>query len=171
MRSLYRTRQSPNCAFAATHCHQTRTTSSPFRRQQVFVANWVAERLESTRAHQCNHCPDEWNPADDGTRELLFRHFHYGTRWFQGPEVLKKPPQACSKVSASMSSVGLTAQVNSSPGIGFAQEATDVATEKEAEEEEEEEEEEEKEEAEEEETTATEVAKNDEGKPVPQRPQ
>ena len=35
-------------------------------------------------------------------------------------------PQACAKVSASFSSAGPTTQVNSYPGIEFAQEATEV---------------------------------------------
>ena len=66
-----------------------------------------------------------------------------------------------------ISSAGPTTQVNSNPGIEFAQETTEVATIVE-----------ERTTAaaaevatEEEETTATEVAKNDEAKPVPQRPQ
>ena len=114
------------------------------QRQQVFVANRVAEILENTQAHQWNHCPGEWNPADDGTRGIPFRDFHYSSRWFQGPAFLKKPasdwplnpahPQGCAKVSASFSSAGPTTQVNSYPGIEFAQEETtaaEVATEEE----------------------------------------
>ena len=164
------------------------------QRQQVFVANRVAEILENTQAHQWNHCPGEWNPADDGTRGIPFRDFHYSSRWFQGLAFLKKPasdwplnpahPQGCAKVSASFSSAGPTTQVNSYPGIEFAQEETtaaEVATEEEdttaAEVATEEEDttaaevatEEETTAAEvateEEETTATEVAKSDEGKP------
>ena len=131
-----------------------------------FVANRVAEILENTQAHHCNHCPGEWNPADDGTRGIPFRDFHYSTRWFQGPEFLKKPAsdwpfnpadlRACAKVSASFSSAGPTTQNNSYPGIEFAQEVTEVVAEEEttavevA--------------TEEEEAKATEVFKGDEGK-------
>ena len=61
------------------------------QRQQVFVANWVAEILENTQTHHWNHCSGEWNHVDDGTRGIPFPDFHYCTRWFQGPEFLKKP--------------------------------------------------------------------------------
>ena len=162
------------------------------QRQQVFVANRVAEILENTQAHQWNHCPGEWNPADDGTRGIPFRDFHYSTRWFQGPEFLKKPASDWPLNPAHpkrFSSAGPTTQVNSYPGIEFAQQATEVASEVATEEKEttaaevatEEEDTtaaevatEEKEttaaevateEEEKEETTATEVAKSDEGKP------
>ena len=153
------------------------------QRQQVFVANRVAEILENTQAHQWNHCPGEWNPADDGTRGIPFRDFHYSTRWFQGPEFLKKPASDWPLNPAHpkrFSSAGPTTQVNSYPGIEFAQQATEVASEVATEEkettaaevatEEEEEEEEEKEETtatevatEEKETTAAEVATEEEG--------
>ena len=163
------------------------------QRQQIFVANRVAEILENTQAHQWNHCPGEWNPADDGTRGIPFRDFHYSTRWFQGPEFLKKPASDWPLNPAHpkrFPSAGPTTQVNSYPGIEFAQQATEVASELATEEKEttaaevatEEEdttaaevatEEKEttaaevatEEEEEEEETTATEVAKIDEGKP------
>ena len=94
----------------------------------------VAEILENTQAHHWIHCPGEWNPADDGTRGIQFRDFHYSTRWFQGfqgPEFLETPAsdrpfkaahtQACAKMSASFSSAGPTTQVNSYTGIEFAQ--------------------------------------------------
>ena len=61
------------------------------QRQQIFVANRVAEILTNTQSHQWNHCPGETNPADDGTRGIPFRDFHSNTRWFQGPEFLKQP--------------------------------------------------------------------------------
>ena len=166
----------------------------------------IGQNYSRTRKHIIHHwnpCPGEWNSADDGTRGIPFRDFYYSTRWFQGLYFLKKPasdrplnpahPQAWARVSASFSSAGPTTQVNSYPGIEFAQEATEVATEEETtaaevvtEEEEttaaevatEEEttaaevatEEEETTAAEvtteeEEETTSTEVAKSDEGKP------
>ena len=61
------------------------------QRQQIFVANRVAEILNNTQSHQWNHCPGETNPADDGTRGIPFRDFHSNTRWFQGPEFLEQP--------------------------------------------------------------------------------
>ena len=116
-------------------------THGSHQRQQLFVVNRVAEILENTQAHNWNRCTGDRNPADDGTRESPFRDIYYGTRWFQGPEFLTKPasdwplkpahPQACANVRVSFSSAGPTTQINSSPGIGFAQEATEVATEEE----------------------------------------
>ena len=40
------------------------------KKQQVFVANRVAEVLEATSVDQWRHVPGEINPADCGTRGL-----------------------------------------------------------------------------------------------------
>ena len=42
------------------------------KRQQVFVANRVAEILELTQSTQWKHCPGYLNPVDDGTRGIPF---------------------------------------------------------------------------------------------------
>ena len=61
------------------------------QRQQIFVANRIAEILNNTQSHQWNHCPGELNPADDCTSGIAFRDIHSNTRWFKGPEFLKQP--------------------------------------------------------------------------------
>ena len=61
------------------------------KRQQIFVANRVAEILDNTHVRQWRHCPGELNPADDGTRGLPLKDFSSACRWFSGPQFLQQP--------------------------------------------------------------------------------
>ena len=61
------------------------------KRQQIFVAQRVAEILESTQASQWNHCPGPLNPADDGTRGIPLSEFSNKSRWFTGPKFICEP--------------------------------------------------------------------------------
>ena len=56
------------------------------KRQQIFVANRVAEILDNTNVRQWRHCSGELNPADDGTRGLPLKDFSSACRWFSGPQ-------------------------------------------------------------------------------------
>lgn len=54
------------------------------KKQPVFVANRVAEILESTSVDQWRHVPGEQNPADYGTRGLTVSLLKEST-WLTGP--------------------------------------------------------------------------------------
>ena len=54
------------------------------KKQPVFVANRVAEILESTSVDQWRHVPGEQNPADYGTRGLTVSSLKEST-WLTGP--------------------------------------------------------------------------------------
>ena len=61
------------------------------KRQQIFVAQRVAEILESTQASQWNHCPGPLNPTDDGTRGIPLSEFSNKSIWFTGPKFICEP--------------------------------------------------------------------------------
>ena len=56
------------------------------KRQQIFVANCVAEILELTQSTQWKHCPGYLKPADNGTHGIPFSEFNLNSRWFNGPD-------------------------------------------------------------------------------------
>ena len=67
------------------------------KRQQIFVANCVAEILELTQSTQWNNCPGYLNPADNGTRGIHFSEFNPNSRWFNGPDFLLQTEDAWPK--------------------------------------------------------------------------
>ena len=67
------------------------------KRQQIFVANRVAEILELTQSTHWKHCPGYLNPADDGTRGIPFSEFNLNSRWFNGPDFILQPEDAWPK--------------------------------------------------------------------------
>lgn len=64
---------------------------SDHRRYKQFVANRVAEVLESSHENEWRWVPGEMNPADDGTRPNLL--YKPNGRWKTGPEFLCQPPE------------------------------------------------------------------------------
>ena len=62
---------------------------SSHRKQQVFVANRVAEILATTNVSQCNHESGIYNPADIGTRAINADEFKRSER-LTGPAWLKQ---------------------------------------------------------------------------------
>ena len=61
------------------------------KRQQIFVANRVAEILDNPNVRQGRRCPGELNPADDRTRGLSLKDFSSTCMWFCGPQFLQQP--------------------------------------------------------------------------------
>ena len=58
----------------------------------MYVANKVAEILETNSPSDWRHVPGVLNPADDGTRGLKLNEFKPECRWFNGPISLKHDP-------------------------------------------------------------------------------
>lgn len=65
---------------------------SDHRRYKQFVANRVAEILESSEEKQWRWVPGEMNPADEGTRARL--QYNPNGRWKIGPEFLRRPEES-----------------------------------------------------------------------------
>ena len=63
---------------------------SAHRKQQVFVANRVAEILDSTDVTQWKHVSGINNPADIGTRKITMGDLQ-ASEWLTGPAWLKRP--------------------------------------------------------------------------------
>ena len=63
---------------------------SSHRKQQVFVANRVAEILDTTNVSQWNHVSGINNPADIGTRAINVDEYKR-SKWLTGPAWLKQP--------------------------------------------------------------------------------
>ena len=63
---------------------------SSHRKQQVFVANRVAEILDTTDVSQWKHVSGINNPADIGTRAINIEELK-GSEWLTGPAWLKRP--------------------------------------------------------------------------------
>ena len=63
---------------------------SSHRKQQVFVANRVAEILDTTNVSQWRHVSDINNPADIGTRAINVDELKR-SEWLTGPAWLKQP--------------------------------------------------------------------------------
>ncbi|XP_037813256.1 uncharacterized protein LOC119604602 isoform X1 [Lucilia sericata] len=76
--------------------------TSEHRRYKQFVANRVAEILESSEEKQWRWVPGEMNPADEGTRPSL--QYDPNNRWKNGPEFLCRPselwPSNCKPLDA-----------------------------------------------------------------------
>lgn len=54
-----------------------------------FVANRIAEIRHMSKPSDWNHCPGQWNPADDGTRGLsVVALSSPDSRWLHGPDFL-----------------------------------------------------------------------------------
>ena len=62
---------------------------SSHRKQQVFVANRVAEILDTTNVSQWNHVSGINNPADIGTRAINVDELKR-SEWLTGPAWLKQ---------------------------------------------------------------------------------
>ncbi|XP_045026266.1 uncharacterized protein LOC123470255 [Daphnia magna] len=63
------------------------------RRYNVFVANRIAEILDSTTPSQWRHVPGALNPADECSRGLCPSELDPNHRWYRGPEFLVLPPE------------------------------------------------------------------------------
>lgn len=63
------------------------------RRYNVFVANRIAEILDSTTPQQWRHVPGVLNPADECSRGLCPSELDSNHRWYRGPEFLALPPE------------------------------------------------------------------------------
>ncbi|XP_045026644.1 uncharacterized protein LOC123470452 [Daphnia magna] len=63
------------------------------RRYNVFVANRIAEILDSTTPPQWRHVPGVLNPADECSRGLCPSELDPNHRWYRGPEFLVLPPE------------------------------------------------------------------------------
>ena len=59
-------------------------------RQQIFVANRMAEMLETSQSCQLRHVPGILNSADDGTRGLKVSDFTVSSSWFTRPDFSAK---------------------------------------------------------------------------------
>ncbi|XP_045023060.1 uncharacterized protein LOC123467054 [Daphnia magna] len=63
------------------------------RRYNVFVANRIAEILDSMTPSQWRHVPGVLNPADECSRGLCPSELDPNHRWYRGPEFLVLPPE------------------------------------------------------------------------------
>ena len=68
------------------------------RKQQVFVANRVAETLDTTNVSQWKHVSGINNPADIGTRAINIDE-HKGSEWLMGPAGFKRPEKELARAS------------------------------------------------------------------------
>ena len=68
-----------------------RWINSTHQRYHVFVANCVAELLETTLTSQWRHVPGEINPADQLSRGVIPAEFVGAKHWFSGPDFLQGP--------------------------------------------------------------------------------
>ncbi|XP_073835298.1 uncharacterized protein isoform X2 [Musca autumnalis] len=64
---------------------------SDHRKYKQYVANRVAEILESSGIHNWNWCPGILNPADEATRAKFPVRYEVDGRWKNGPEFLRLP--------------------------------------------------------------------------------
>ena len=70
-----------------------RWLNSSHRRYVAFVANRVAEILETSEISQWRHVPGLLNPADELSRGLFPAHLDAEHRWFSGPTFLALPSE------------------------------------------------------------------------------
>ena len=80
-----------SCSFWTDSTTVPQWIHSSHRKQQVFVANRVAEILDTTNVSQWNHVSGINNPADIGTRainvdELKRSEWHTGPAWLKQRE-------------------------------------------------------------------------------------
>ena len=86
-----------SCSFWSDSTTVLQWIHSSHRKQQVFVANRVAEILETTDVSQWKHVSGINNPADIGTRAINIEELKR-SEWLTGPALLKRPesePSLC----------------------------------------------------------------------------
>ena len=79
-----------NCSFWSDSTTVLQWIHSSHRKQQVFVANRVAEILDTTDVSQWKHVSGINNPADIGTRAINIEELKR-SEWLTGPAWLKRP--------------------------------------------------------------------------------
>ena len=79
-----------SCNFRPDSTTDLQWIHSSHRKQQVFVANRVAEILDTTNVSQWNHVSGINNPADIGTRAINVDELKR-SEWLTGPAWLKQP--------------------------------------------------------------------------------
>ena len=79
-----------SCSFWSNSTTVLQWIHSSHRKQQVFVANRVAEILDTTDVSQWKHVSGINNPADIGTRAINIEELK-GSEWLTGPAWLKRP--------------------------------------------------------------------------------
>ena len=78
-----------SCSFWSDSTTVLQWIHSSHRKQQVFVANRVAEILDTTAVSQWKHVSGINNPADIGTRAINIEE-HKRSEWLTGPAWLKR---------------------------------------------------------------------------------
>ena len=78
-----------SCNFWSDSTNVLQWIHSSHRKQIVFVANRVAEILDTTNVSQCNHVSGINNPADIGTRAINVDELKR-SEWLTGPAWLKQ---------------------------------------------------------------------------------
>ena len=78
------------CSFWSDTTTVLQWIHSSHRKQQVFVANRVAELLDTTDVSQWRHVSGINNPADIGTRAINIKELRMSD-WLIGPAWLKRP--------------------------------------------------------------------------------
>ena len=79
-----------SCSFWSDSTTVLQWIHSSHRKQQVFVANRVAEILDTTDVSQWKHVSGINNPADNGTRAINIEELKR-SEWLTGPAWLKRP--------------------------------------------------------------------------------
>ena len=79
-----------NCSFWLDSTTEFQRIHSSHRKQQLFVANRVAEILGTTDVSQWKHDSSINNPADIGTRAINIEELKRNG-WLTGPAWLKRP--------------------------------------------------------------------------------
>ena len=79
-----------SCSFRSDSNILLQWIHSSHRKQQVFVANRVAERLDTTDVSQWKHVSGINNPEDIGTRAINIEELNR-SEWLTGPAWLKRP--------------------------------------------------------------------------------
>ena len=79
-----------SCSFWSDSTTVLQWIHSSHRKQQVFVANRVAEILDTTDVSQWKHVSSINNPADIGTRAINLEELKR-SEWLTGPAWLKRP--------------------------------------------------------------------------------
>ena len=79
-----------SCSFWSDSTTVLEWIHSSHRKQQVFVANRVAEILDTTDVSQWKHVSGINNPADIGTRAINIEELKR-SEWLTGPAWLKRP--------------------------------------------------------------------------------
>ena len=85
-----------SCNFWTDSTTVLQLINSSHRKQQLFVANGVADVLDKSDASQWNHVNGINNPADLGTRAIEVDQLKK-SEWLTGPAWLKQPDNECSE--------------------------------------------------------------------------